>query len=476
MEDVQLFDLGTGNWIENPWEARLVSGRDYGLLISADLSLEPSIHQFSLVGSEETRKKLFRIRVSETNPVSVLLDGQELWTSRSSSVRSQKSTHEDPVWARTTNVRLYPSNTVNLHESEMTGLYVYGLDDDTVLNYVRAGSLPLHFGKGSGAYTTQKFNVIDFALLKSGSYELAVSLGLRKGDQTARVSRTQVLDASGIVRMSSTGTREIVDPQMPLSVHDANRFVYKVVVPPEFMDQQSDLRIMEGSRYVSRFPIRPRPLHSLVGYGERLWVSHIAQPEGVLTIAEETHDTGALGRLLYTNSGKSRLYLYHSLEPDEDHQIIFWRPGNPPEIHSARDVIEQMNESHTEWDISHGSYSEQDTFVGIAYCGQRIGAWWPKSIPAVGWLPENAALETFAMLRWFHAPILAQQWRVSVLELIARNRNQVSEAWLQERGLPNGLRQKQDENWWPVVVQLEQESQNFAIRSGGDIHGAARRP
>ena len=476
MADVELFDLETGKWIEDLWEARLVSGKYYGLLISADLTIEPSLTQFSVVGSEETRKRLFRLRVNETNPVRVLLDGQELWTSRSGGVRSQNSKHEEPTWARTTNVRLYPSNTVNLHESEMTSLYVYGLDDDTVLNYVRAGSLPLHFEKDFGGYTTREFNVVDFALARSGSYELVVRLDLTKGNQTARISRTLVLDASGIIRMSGGDKREVVDPRKPVLVHDANKYVYKVVVRPAFIDQRKDLQIKEGSSPVSGFPIRPRPLHSLAGYGDRLWVSRPVQPQRILTIAEETHDAGVLARLLYTRFGKSRLYLHHSLEPDEDHQIIFWKPGSPPEIHSARDVIEGLNESHTEWDVSHGSFSDQDTFLAVAFGGERIGAWWPRDVSSIASIPDAAALETFAMLRWLHAPILAQQWRQAVLELIVKNRDQVFDAWVDEHGLPDGMRQNQaDRSWMTVVGQLEVESEDVAARLGVNIHGTTRR-
>ena len=359
----------------------------------------------------------------------------------------------------------------------MTSLYVYGLDDDTVLNYVRAGSLPLHFEKGFGGYTTQEFNVIDFALPRSGSYELAVRLGLRNGNFLERISRTLVLDANGVVRMSSGDKREVVDPRKPLSVHDAGRYVYKVVVRPEFIDQRADLQIVEGTSVVSRFPIRPRPLHSLAGYGEKLWVSRPIQPQRVLTISGETHDTGVLAGLLYTRFGKSRLYLHYSLEPDKDHQIIFWKPGSPPVIHSARDVIEQSNESHTEWDVSHGSFSNQDTFLGVAYCGERVGGWWPEDIRSIASVPDATALETFAILRWLHAPILAQQWRQAVLELIVKNRYQVFEAWVEERGLPDGMKQNQtDRSWMTVVKQLERESENLAARPGENIHGATRRP
>ena len=477
MEDVELFNLETGKWLEDPWGERLTSGRDYGLLISEDLSIEPSFPQFSLVGRGETRKKIFRIRVRENSPVRVLLDGQELWTSRSGSVRSQKSRFEESAWARSANVRLHPSNTVNLDDSEMTSLYVFGLDDDTVLNYIRAGSLPLHFEKGTGGYTTQEFNVIDFALPRSGSYELAVRLGLRKGNDLERISRTLVLDASGVVRMSSGDKREVVDPHEPLSVHEAGRYVYKVVVRPEFIDQRVDLQIVEGTSVVGRFPIRPRPLRSLAGYGERLWVSRPVQPQRILTISGETHDTGVLTGLLSTRFGKSRLYLHHSLEPGKDHQILFWKPGSSPEIHAARDVIEHSNESYTEWDVSHSSFSNQDTFLGIAYCGERVGAWWPKSVHAISFVPEAMVLETFAMLRWLHAPILAQQWREAVLELIVKYRDQVFDAWVEDRGLSDGMKQKEaDRNWMTVVGRLERETNNLAAGLGENIHGATRRP
>lgn len=456
MEDVELFDLETGKCIPDPWGVGLTPRRDYGLLISADLDTEPNFGQFYLIGSGEASKKLLRIRVEENRPVRVILDGQDLWTSRIGGISLHNAV--DPDWAKSVSVQLLPSNHVSLAELGMTSLSIYGMDDSVALNYVRVGSRPLDFAKDNGGYTTRQFNAIDFALQRSGAYELVVRLGLRMDNHRVGITRNLVLNASGVMRVSSD-KREVIDPRDRLSIQDASRFVYKVIVPPRFIDQLSGLYVMEGTSVVGTFPIRPRPLNAVAGYGGRLWVSRDNQHQHVLTISEETHDPGVLAGVLSTRLGQSRLFLHQTLEPGQGHQVVFWKPGGPPEIQEARDVVRNPDGSQMQWDISFDYELWHDAFIGLAYYGDRIGAWWPSNLDAMESSGKDTALETFAMLRWMHAPILAQHWFRAVSELATKYADRAAQAWYQGGGLPEGLKQKPiDKEWIAAVRQLEERS------------------
>ena len=288
MEDVEIFDLRTGRRSSDAWTERLTSDREYAVLISTDLDYSPSELHFQIIGSCNDVKRLVRYVADVDNPIRVSLRGQELWTSDEGGVRPR--TEDEPGWTRDVAVQMTPTNRVVLSEDPTRRLYVYGLPEDAELTFVRISSMPLNYSRDSGVYITEEFNITGFASQLLRNTEFPVRLGLRmKSAQGTVVTRTLVLDVSGVLDVTR-GRRDVIDPRERLSVREASRATFRIIVPTRFLEDLSRMFVMQGNRPVGKFPRRPRQLNGLSGTGSKVWVSDRNQLNEVLTIAESTYD------------------------------------------------------------------------------------------------------------------------------------------------------------------------------------------
>ena len=456
-EDVQLVDLETGKRLD-PYSDRLTQTRQYGLLISSDLDVEPPDLHFQEVGSGRDTKRLYLLHDRESRTVRVTLQGEEIWASPV--IADTHPIRAEPNWARTVKTTVLPTEPMWLDRYIESSIRIAGIEDGCELRYVRFGGRPLDFQRGDGGdYLTEELDVTtdSSSWNSSGLPEVKVKLGLRRGNEpTVQVERTNILSVSGILR--ATDDRwQAVNGRDSITVAEAMQARYKVLLPGG-APAVDELALMEGPIFVRKLWRQPRPLGVLGGYGTPLEIRrpYNSEPGSQLVIANEVHDTGVLERVLVGDNLRIRLCLSHAVEPGPAHQIVVWNSGESAQVMSAAGIVNwQGDEWHA---ILPASYSEFD-FVAIAYGGARIGTCWtgePSLWSVVS--SEDAALETAAMLKWMHAPIVAPNWLNAVRMLANRFPVPTLRAWLLDEGLPEGLvHEATDEHWRAAVRQVFSE-------------------
>ena len=467
-EDVELFDLKSGKRLD-AYTAPLRANRKYALLVSADLDIEPTGLRYHRIRSGDVAKILYFIHHDPANPVSVALFGHEIWRAPSGVARPAQI--PEPQWARNVNARLMPlipSNEVNLaQDSLQRSLSIYGIDDDVSLEYVRIETKPLHFALEGGSYRTSQFDITKTVLQGRQFPELKFRLGLRKDAEQTTVARTLVFSVKGVMRMTNAGWQVADSPQ--LSKSDAEQFVYKILLPPSRKyDNYGDLSLMEGSQTLRRLGTHPRPISGLAGYGASVTVSsQLRQDEPLLTIAHSTYRPGIFKNILDARNRSFRIYLRHPIEPGISHQIILWKPGAPPNIMPAQQAVNSTNSTSTEWTVAHDNETLADAFVALAYDGACIGAHWPDAASLDDELA--IALQTAAMLRWLHAPILSPDWLTHIRAFAYRHPEQALAAWLHDDGIPDGLQHDVSGDAWLSAARqvfakwIPQPEQSMAI-------------
>ena len=473
-EDVELFDLATGSRLDG-FGTQRAPNKDYGLLVSPDLTVEPSGLRFHGVGSGVHGKRLYLLPAGDDRTVRVTLSDAEVevsefWNSASDGgVRTKPS---EPSWSSP----VYPS--IIPPGPEWLGRYrsirIAAQDSDIELQYVRIGGIPLSFTlDGDGAYRTEEFD-ISRSISATRPHRIRAKLSLRRGTERTTVERYCLANSNGVMRATSDGW-EVVDPAERLSADDALRSTYRLVLS-ETGAQVSDLALMEGSVFLDQAWSRPRGLRQLGGYGAPLEVRAPYNPTDdgdSLAIASEVYDTGVLTGVAQGAVGELCLRFRDPLEPGSGHQVILWNIGALPQTYRAADaVIQQGNE----WRLQEVDYPGEHCCVSVSYDGLLIGAWWPDRAARISVADAGSALTTAAMLRWIHAPIISSGWLDEIQAFAQQYAAQVLSAWLREERLPDGLanRVASNEPWGAVVRAVfagwdpDQEAAQAVIHALGE--------
>ena len=458
MEEVELFNLNTGRLVPESDGFQLGSGSRYGLLASADLEVEPAGLRFHLVGSGDYPKKLYLVEGGATQDVSVRLEGEEIW--RSGSPASGRDTRVEPDWAASVTPQLTPSNRLDLSGDPSVSVSVFGLDDDTSVTYVRIGARPLGFERlEDGAFCTENFNILSLLSPKSANPGLEVKIGLRRQDERANVTRNLALQISGALRFTADGWQS-VPPSDPMPASDAKQYAYRILPPPS--DRRGDLALMEGPVLLRRLWTMPRPFDSIGGYGAPLSVRapyNWVERDDLLTISDEVYDPGFIEAYLADSEGSVTLWLSQPLEPGELHSVAFWSPGAPPFISPAQGAVSHPDGSLDVWDVQCPEwFSDSEGLVAISYDGVRLGGNWPAVPFEIAAVDDGGALQTAAMLRWLHAPIVSRAWIEPIRKFAHRHPAAALRAWLGDDGLPDTLSHADmSDHWMSAVRQIFSE-------------------
>ena len=437
-EDVELFDLGTGDRL-NAYSAQRGPGKDYGLLVSADLAVEPSGLRFHNIGGDTHSKRLYLLPANSSHPVRVILadeqgEAGEFWNSDvDGSVRSKPP---EPDWASLVDAEIHPL------DQRWLGVYrrirISGLDSDTTLQYVRVGGRPVDFNwDGNGDCLSQEFD-ISSCISMTPPHTMKVRLGLQRVSERAVVERSCWANAKGVMRTSDDGWK-VVDHSKQQAADAARECVYKLVLPGDG-SVASKLALMEGPVFL-RKPSWSRPidLGPLAGYGAPLEIRAPYNPienEDLVIISNEVRNPGILVNAAFDADGAFRLDFHHSLEPGLRHEIAFWDIGAPPVLRQAGEIVEHRG---SQWFLPSTDGSSRPCCVAVAYRGEILGSWWPEEIAQISVTDEALALTTAAMLKWIRAPIVSSRWLGAVRDFAQRYPAQALAAWLLDEGLPEGL-------------------------------------
>ena len=452
MEEVQCFDLSTGILLDEARDERLVAGREYGLLVSDDLDVEPSNLPFHQVGGTAYAKRLYLVQGGEEETVRVRLLGEEIWKSEAHAIRRKQPV--EPPWAGSINVQLMPSNRVSLTHSTQVSLSVSGLGEETLVNYIRTGAIPREFNAlVDGTYDSEQFDILAVLSPRTMTPTLAVKIGLIRGQQRAHIQRSLVLSVTGVLRVTTEGL-QVVDPHLPMSSADARGHAYRILLP---QSDRRDLALMESSVFLRRLWITPRPLESVGGYGAALRIRapyNWVLDHDLLTVSSETQDRGIIEAAIADNKGLLRLWLSQPLEPGSLHTMVFWTPGTSPVVVTTDESVTCSVSSPYIWDVTYPkSFNSGTGFFAIAYKGTRIGAWWPADPRRTLSVNSTSAHETGAMLRWMHAPILSPDWCDAVRNFAQLFPAQVLRAWLRDDVLSPNLNYGLEGQHWRCAVR-----------------------
>ena len=435
-EDVELFDLGTGERL-NAYSAQRSPSKDYGLLVSSDLTLEPSVLSFQDVGDDTHPKRLYLLPANSSYPVRVILaddqgEAGEFWNSDVDGfVRSKPA---EPDWARRIVAEMHPL------DQRWLGAYrrirISGLDSHSTLQYIRVGGRPMDFDlDGNGVYLSQEFDISRFISM-TPPHAIKVRLGLQRDNQRAVVERSCWVNAKGVMRTSDDGW-EVVDYLKQQKADMTRERIYKLVLPGDG-SAGAELALMEGP-VLLRKPSWSRPvgLGPLAGYGAPLEIRAPYNPvEDPVVISSEVRNAGILVNPPFEENGVLCLDFHHSLEPSRHHEIVFWNIGDPPVLRRAEGLVEHRD---NRWYLSSTAGSSGYCYVAVAYEGAILGSWWPEEIAQIDVADRRSALTTAAMLKWMRAPIVSSRWLGAVRAFAHQYPAQVLAAWISDEGLPEGL-------------------------------------
>lgn len=447
-EDIELFDMQTGSRLDG-YNTQRTPSKEYGLLASTDLAVEPSSLPFHELGPSSNAKRLYLLSSKNEHPVRVTLSGEEIWNSSIDGGAPPKL--PEPDWSKAVTTEILPTGRIRLDRYEGSRVRVSGLESDAELLYARFGGRPLDFNLGKdGYYLTQEFDITrEVAAWNSLALpEIKIKLGLRRGSEQAAVERTNVLNVSGILRVSDDGW-QVVNREDKLTVNDAKQVPYKVLLPGAGQDADR-LALLEGPIFLKRLWQHSKPFGQLGGYGAPL---ELRPPYNFtdfkMVVSAEVRDPGILEGVLAGNNTKIRLSLRHPLEPGSEHKIVLWNAGKPPDL---LDVIGNVEYRGSEWDVSLPGASFGDGFIALAYGGARIGSWWPVS-PDWSGISGDDATETAALLKWMHAPIVSPDWLDGIRSFAHQYPAQALTSWLLDEGLPGTLSHMATEEQWRAAVR-----------------------
>ena len=448
-EDVEIFDLQTGKRLD-AYDKQRTRDKEYGLLTSIDLEIEPSNLPFHTIGIGDNTKKLYLLSSSIEHPVRVILFGEEIWNSHIDGGALPKQPR--PAWAETITTTLIPAR-VQLGHDERIHIRISGLGRDTELLYVRVGSKALDFRpEDKGIFLTEEFNIIsDIVAQTSLAFpEIKTKLGIRHGAERTAVEHANVLNVSGILRASDDGW-QVVRHEEKLLVNDAKRIPFKLYFPG--MGQEVDrFALLEGPVFLKKFWRRPRPLGQLGGYGAPLELrSPYNFTDSKIVLATEVHDPGIFESVLIGDNAKIRLYFGHPIEPGSRHKIVLWDIGKPLVV---LETVEHIKQQDSEWTFTIPDLSFSEGFIALAYNGVKVGSWWPAKPDWSSVSGGDATMETAALLKWMHSPIVSPAWLDNVRSFAQRYPAQTLAAWLLDEGLPSSLcHSTVDEEQWRAAIR-----------------------
>lgn len=448
-EDVEMFDLQTGKRLDAYGERR-TRNKEYGLLASIDLEIEPSNLPFHEIGFGDSAKKLYLLPSSNEHPVRVILFDEEIWNSSIDGGALPKQPR--PAWAKMITTTPIPAH-VQLGYNERIRIRISGIGSDAELLYVRIGGKPLDFcSEDDSNFLTEEFDVIsEVAAQTSLAFpEIKTKLGIRQGTERATVEHTNALNVSGILRASDDGWQAVKHEEKIL-VNDAKRVPFKLFLPSIGQDVDR-FALLEGPVFLKRLWRLPRPLGQLGGYGAPL---ELRPPynftDSKIVVATEVYDPGIFEWVLIGDNAKIRLYFSHPIEPSYGHTIVLWNIGKPLVVLEAVEHIELQG---CEWNISVPDLSFGDGFVALAYDGVKIGSWWPTMPDWSSVSGVDVTMETAALLKWMHSPIVSPAWLDNVRSFAQRYPAQTLAAWLLDEGLPSSLCQSTvDEEQWSAAIR-----------------------
>ena len=437
--EVQVFDI-SGAALD-AWQRTMDPSRAYLLLTEPDLSFEPPLATWHVVGNGARR--LSQLPAGWSSDLRITLDGHELWTPllRDSSMARPSS----PTWLRMP--MLLPP--LSARPSGNLEIKVLDVPDDVDVAYVRLAGEPWEFERqGNRVILAPIPYTVERAL-----HGIPVRVGLTRGREFARLQHVIPLAPRSGAARAVAGGWEWVDPSASLTVEEARESIYRPFLDPR---SGASAALIEGHTYSRRVDTRPRPLGSLGGFGAplRLYAGPYNVDRPVATLAADVTDPGVLRHVERVNSTTWRVQLHRPLSPDSSLRVLLWpsmrKPGVLPA--SALAAVEPAL-----WELSGVPLNPQSALMSIDYRGERLGAWWPRE--RFAWEPPPPDVvppaSVAAILRWMRAPLLEAATRRIIEPFAHAHPGACLAAWVRGQHQPGGfVSAPSSEEWFAAVREI----------------------
>ncbi len=448
-DDVTAFRMPSGSRFD-AWKNTMHLDLPYILLLSPDLTIEPELAHWHILDNQAA--KLYYLPPGWSSETHVLIGKETLWEPH----LKTSSTATEPDWIHAVNVEQNEQKTLLF--GEKVRVRVNHPQNVTIL-FIRLGSQSIDFVQHNGEYSlTQPITVEPGLFSHEARPTLQFLIGLRRNDERVRSIYCNVqLAIKGAAILTKDGWTAL-DAESTLTLEQAKTLPMRI-----FMKGIGDLALIEGDTWVRELPIRSCPIGRLTGLGASLLIRErpYNDPDILLKVAREVVDHGIIAEIVVddikVHTRTLSIRLFRSIEPDEQHSIIWWDKNGTIAMFTPECC--EIQDDAMWWLSSVPNGLTQPLAIAVAYNGVRLGAWWQTNWNYV--LMENTILNPMAiatMIRWFQLPILSYRFTHDIQEFAAAYPVQVLATWISDNNPPKNLQwYKNDDGWLSAVRTMFQK-------------------
>ena len=415
-EELLVFDLNDGGLLST--QTRMKVTRPYALLCDDALELAGADSNNQV---RKSGRRLYRLHAGWPEALRLELDGLVYWQPRIS--------EDKPVEQPELVVSNPPGDPAHLGSCQH--LFVRGVPEDAL-------EVSLLLGKKARAAPTEHSGVdwrtsepigLDVPLL-TGKTRLRVRVRTEEHNRCwPAKTRWNVLGLAVLEQDQESRKQllwEIWEQEKPLNRAGGRRRA-RVFAPAEGEPPQ----VIEGSRNVAQGQ-QTFNLSGLLARGDPLKL----KTRDSSALAKSVEDHGCVMRFYPQMLGRDHctVLLNDQIEPADDHKIVLWPGVRPMEIVSVKKVRDK-NARCSEWVLP--PY-ENPLAEAVAFRGKRIGSDWRRKELAEA-ISRRPTVETFALLRWFKAPVLSPEISPAFFDAVKDKTVEFVSGWIGNGGLRCGL-------------------------------------
>ena len=443
-DEVVLYDLTTGRQVPDPFCAELNQQRDYALLTSTDLRIEPDPDDWRLSRSGTARISYVSAESLAGDPAGLrVYAGSNLFW-------SPGCQRVVPAWAGQIDVGMVREQL--LQQGDTFNLQILHPADLEILT-VRRNRRSLETMRKDERTTLIRPPFV----VTNNVIEIKLLITARKDDQPYNVERVLVLSGGRLEcyyddqstrireqRYAIVGAPEIEARVLPLTLNPLERSA----IPPV----NRTAGPLDRPRISLPDPTPDRP--SQVGYPTTLLSSDqsiFSVKTDQLRLKDDIEDV-VWDHADGSNPHWIRLRLARFIEPAPTHQIVVWERTGA--LHTVKPEGYEYADGYWWWIAQLPDGFRAATAVAISLNGRNVASWWPPSNWTwhLGEQVEANPSTTAWLLRWFHLPLLSEEAVTILRPLVSRNPLPIIRAWLKDDTGSGTLNLPfRDETWLGIV-------------------------
>lgn len=444
-EEITVFRALSGKRID-VWQDMMRAETAYFFITAPDISLEPASPYWCKLDAQGTILSL--INAGWPASMNIQLNGQMLWQPNMKGLIKG----EEPRWTRSVDIFFYDTpNQVSFGDVIQATIHY---PNDISVSFIRLGSKPINFTEQDAESITTEPIIVNPDMLFHGSHlaELSFTIGIRKEASFARITRTLSIEFVGAAMLSMQGWTAL-QPETTMTVEQAKTFPVQI-----FRPKIKNWALLENDAWIGRPHLTPHPIGSLAGLGApvklRFGPYNAIEPDTLLV--REVVNRGIIADLELDYKGDDRSYLIHlsyPIELDELHKVVIWDENGQLHIDNSDYMLVQVRGTAS-WVLELPDTAARPLVIAIAYNGVWIGVWWEKDWSKVLQRRYLQDVKTVAtMLRWFHLPILSDQYLSQVQLLVKHSGSYILPIWLSDTLSQSDLRWASADDQWLSAVR-----------------------